>query len=254
MRQRIVAGNWKMNTRRQSAHDLAAAVARGVGSEETVGVIVCPPFPYLIPVGEALTGSKVVLGAQNCYDRNDGPFTGEVSPAMLLDVGCRYVILGHSERRHGLGEPDALVGSKVRAALEAGLRVILCIGETLSERQQGRFEEVFLRQGSALSGVKREQMGQLVLAYEPVWAIGTGQTATPEQAQNAHTFIRNHVRNAFDDQIADALPILYGGSVTADNAGELFRQPDVDGGLIGGASLKADQFLAIVRASVSVTR
>jgi triosephosphate isomerase len=250
MRQRIVAGNWKMNTTKQSARDLAAAVARGAAGVEGVGVIVCPPFPYLGIVGEAIAGSRVELGGQNCHDRPDGAFTGEVSAAMLADVGCRYVILGHSERRHYLGESDAFVGSKVRTALGAGLRVIFCVGETLDERQQGRFEEVVLRQLKAgLSGLSGEQLGQVVIAYEPFWAIGTGQTATPAQAQEAHHFIRGQVRKDLSEKIADALAILYGGSVNAGNAAELFRQVDVDGGLIGGASLKADAFLSIVQAA-----
>ncbi len=250
MRPRIVAGNWKMNTTKQTARDLAAAVVRGAAGVEGVGVIVCPPFPYLGVVGEALAGSRVELGAQNCHDRPEGAFTGEVSPLMLLDCGCRYVILGHSERRHSLGESDAFVGSKVRAALGAGLRVILCVGETLQERQQGRFEEVVLRQLKAgLSGLDGGQLGPVVIAYEPVWAIGTGQTATPAQAQEAHRFIRGHARQEFGEKTADALSILYGGSVNAGNAAELFRQPDVDGGLIGGASLKADTFLSIVQAA-----
>jgi triosephosphate isomerase len=250
MRQRIVAGNWKMNTTRQTARNLASAIVRGVDGMDGVGVIVCPPFPYLIGVGEAIAGSKVVLAAQNCHDRRDGAFTGEVSPTMLLDVGCRYVILGHSERRHGLGESDTFISSKVRAALDVGLRVILCIGETLDERQQGRFEEVFYRQlATALSGLKAEQLAQVTIAYEPVWAIGTGHTATPQQAQEAHVFIRNHIRKDFSGEAAESMSILYGGSVNAANAAELFRQPDIDGGLIGGASLKADAFLAIVQAA-----
>jgi triosephosphate isomerase len=250
MRQRIVAGNWKMNTRRHSARELAAAIVRGLGSEDTVEVLVCPPFPYLSVVAEALAGSKVLLGAQNCYDRNDGAFTGEVSPGMLVDVGCQYVIVGHSERRHILGESDALVASKVRAALEAGLRVIVCVGETMDERQQGRFEEVILRQvTAALSGLNAQQIARLMVAYEPVWAIGTGQTATPAQAQQAHVSLRAHIRKDFGENVAVSLPILYGGSVKAENVADLFRQPDVDGGLVGGASLKADQFLAIVAAA-----
>jgi triosephosphate isomerase len=250
MRQRIVAGNWKMNTRRQSASALAAALVRGVAGEQSVSVILCPPFPYLGVVGEALAGSKVLLGAQNCYDRNDGAFTGEVSPAMLVDAGCQYVILGHSERRHILNESDTLVSSKVRAALGDGLRVILCVGETLDERQQGRLEEVVARQlGTALSGLKGEQISRMVVSYEPVWAIGTGHTATPEQAQQMHAFIRSWIRRECGDSVAAMLPILYGGSVNAANAADLIRQPDVDGGLIGGASLKEEQFLAIVQAA-----
>ncbi len=246
MRQRIVAGNWKMNTRRQSARDLAAAVVRGTAGDAAVEVVVCPPFPYLPAVAEALAGSHVALGAQNCHDRSDGAFTGEVSAAMLADVGCRYVILGHSERRHGLGESDGFIRGKLQSALAAGLRIILCVGETLAERQAGQLQAVLSRQvQSALEGLNQQQLAQVVLAYEPVWAIGTGQTATPEQAQEAHAFLRDQVRRCGDGPAA-ALPILYGGSVTATNAAELFRQPDIDGGLIGGASLKPDQFQTIV--------
>ncbi len=251
MRPRIVAGNWKMNTTREPGRQLAAGIVTGLGSEQRVGVILCPPFPYLISVGEALAGSKVALGAQNCYDQPKGAFTGEVSPAMLLDVGCRYVIVGHSERRHVLGETDAMVNRKLRAALSAGLEAILCVGETLAERQEGRAEEVFYRQvATALSGLDAHAMSRLTLAYEPVWAIGTGHTATPEQAQHAHIRIREYIGKQFGEKVASGLPILYGGSVKADNARELFSQPDVDGGLIGGASLEVESFLAIVRAAL----
>jgi triosephosphate isomerase len=196
-----------------------------------------------------LAGSKVALGAQNCHDQAKGAFTGEVSPAMLLDAGCRYVIIGHSERRHGMGETDAMVNRKAKAALSAGLQVILCVGETLAERQESRTEEVLMRQSSAgLSGLDAAALSRLTLAYEPFWAIGTGQTATPGQAQQAHVFLREQVRKQFGEKSADGLPILYGGSVKADNARELFSQPDVDGGLIGGASLEVESFLGIVRA------
>ena len=251
MRQRIVAGNWKMHTTRETGRQLAAAIVKGLGAEDRVAVVVCPPFPYLIPVGEALAGSKVALGAQNCHSQPKGAFTGEVSPPMLIDVGCRYVILGHSERRHGMGETDALINQKVRAALAAGLEVILCVGETLAERQEGRDKEIFSRHVTAgLSGVDSASLAHVVIAYEPVWAIGTGLTATPEQAQDAHAFIRSHFSKDFGEKAASSLPILYGGSVKADNAGELFSRPDVDGGLIGGASLEVDGFLSIVRGAI----
>jgi triosephosphate isomerase len=253
MRARIVAGNWKMNTTRESGRQLAAGIVKGLAKEDRVGVVVCPPFPYLLSVGEVLIGSPVALGAQNCHDQPKGAFTGEVSPAMLVDAGCRYVIVGHSERRHGMGETDAMINRKARAALAAGLQVILCVGETLAERQEGKMQEVFSRQVSAgLSGLDSAAMSHLILAYEPVWAIGTGQTATPGQAQEAHAFIRSHVRKDVGEKAAVALPILYGGSVKADNARELFSQLDVDGGLIGGASLEVEGFLAIVRAAIPV--
>jgi triosephosphate isomerase len=246
----FVAGNWKMNTTSGSAKALATEVVHGVAGKSRVAVAVCPPFPYLPGVRDVLVGSQVALGAQNCSDKPDGAFTGEVSAGMLADVGCHWVILGHSERRHGLGESDAFINRKVHAALKAGLHVILCVGETLAERQAGRYEEVFQHQGrESLAGLDGNSLKNLVIAYEPVWAIGTGHTATPVQAQAAHLFIRNHVSQLFGEKPAAALPILYGGSVTAANARELFAMPDIDGGLIGGASLKAEAFLAIVQAA-----
>jgi triosephosphate isomerase len=250
MRPRIVAGNWKMNTTRDSARALARAVVEGAKGIEGVTVVVCPPFPYLIPVAEVLAGSKVALGGQNCYSEPAGAYTGEVSAGMLRDVGCTYVILGHSERRHGLGESDAFINFKVHAALEGGLQVILCVGETIEERRAKRMKQVFARQvAAALAGLAADALARLVLAFEPVWAIGTGETATPEQAQEAHAFIRSNVAELRGEKVAAALPILYGGSVKADNARSLFGQADVDGGLIGGASLKANEFLEIVKAA-----
>jgi triosephosphate isomerase len=255
MRRRIVAGNWKMNKDRAGAVALARAVAQGAGSVEAVKVVLCPPFPYLLPVADAVAGTKVRLGAQNCYFKDKGAYTGEVSPTMLRDVGCQYVILGHSERRHQMHEPDAIINQKVRAALEARLRVILCVGETLEERNDGRAEEVFYRQlASALVGLSKDSLDRFVIAYEPVWAIGTGQTATPEQAQAAHAGIRLKIGVDFGKEVAQALPILYGGSVNDKNARELFSQPDVDGGLIGGASLEPVPFLGIVEAAVATTK
>ena len=251
-RKKLVAGNWKMYTTAASARQLAAAVAAGVGPDAGVEVLVCPPFPYLGTVGEAIRGSAVMLGAQNCFHEKEGAFTGEVSPAMLLDQGCRYVILGHSERRHLLGESDETVNRKVYCALGVGLRVILCFGETLEERQAGRMKRVLQTQfQGSLAGVGKEALGQLVLAYEPVWAIGTGQNATPEQAQEAHVFLRSLVADAYGSEAAQALTIQYGGSVKPGNAAALFTQPDVDGGLIGGASLQAEAFLKIIEAARS---
>jgi triosephosphate isomerase len=251
MRQKFVAANWKMYTTTATAKQLAAAVVKGLGNETRVGVAVCPPAPYLIPVGDVLRGSAVALGAQNAYAEKEGAFTGEVSPVMLADVGCKYVILGHSERRHKLGESDALISRKVRAAIAAGLQVILCLGETLAERQANRTEAVLDTQlDGSLAGVDAAGFAKVVLAYEPVWAIGTGQNATPEQAQQAHAYIRSRIAGKFGDAAAQAVVIQYGGSVKPDNAASLMHQPDVDGGLIGGASLNADQFLAIVRAAL----
>ena len=250
MRKKFVAGNWKMFTTSATARQLAATVVSGLGAEQNVAVAVCPPFPYLSAVDEALKGSRVALGAQNCYHEKEGAFTGEVSPAMLVDVGCRYVILGHSERRHKLGETDAFINRKVRAALATGLEVILCLGETLDERQANRTEAVLETQlNGSLADLDAAALRRVVLAYEPVWAIGTGQNATPQQAQQAHAFIRGRIRQRFGEEAASTLLIQYGGSVKPDNADSLFGQADVDGGLIGGASLNADQFLAIVRAA-----
>jgi triosephosphate isomerase len=251
MRQKFIAGNWKMYTTAATARELASAIARGLGSESRVAVAVCPPFPYLLPVAEALRGSPVALGAQDVYCEKEGAFTGEVSPAMLLDVGCRYVIIGHSERRHILHETDALINRKVQAALAAGLHVILCVGETLAEREGNRTEAVLDAQLSGgLAGLTADRLAHLVIAYEPVWAIGTGRNATPQQAQEAHAFIRRRVGQMFGEKVASALPIQYGGSVKPDNAAALLGQPDIDGALVGGASLKADSFLAIVRAGI----
>jgi triosephosphate isomerase (TIM) len=246
MRTKFIAGNWKMFTTAATARQLAAAIAKGVGSQPKAQVAVCPPFPYLAAVAEAVRGSPVALGAQNCYHQMEGAFTGEVSPAMLVDVGCRYVILGHSERRHILGETDEFINCKVKAALDAGLQVIVCIGETLEERQGNLMEAVFTRQiGGSLAGISKEQMARIVLAYEPVWAIGTGQNATPEQAQAAHLWIRERLSELWGPGVAETMTIQYGGSVKPENVASLLGQPDVDGALVGGASLKADQFLAI---------
>jgi triosephosphate isomerase len=251
MRKKFVAGNWKMYTTGATAKQLAAAVVKGLGSEDRVTVAVCPPFPYLIPVAETLRGSRVGLGAQNVYPEKEGAFTGEVSPGMLTDAGCRYVIVGHSERRHKLGETDAFINRKVHAALAAGLTVILCIGETLEEREANRTEAVLAGQlAGSLSGITPTTLGGIVVAYEPVWAIGTGRNATPDQAQQAHAFIRRHMAKMCSEETARVLPIQYGGSVKPDNAASLLHQPDVDGALVGGASLQAEQFLAIVRAAL----
>ncbi len=248
-RKKFVAGNWKMNTTLAEAKALASAVTKGVESD-AVTVAVCPPYPWLMPVAEVLKGSRVALGAQNVFFEKKGAFTGEVSPGMLIEVGCEYVIVGHSERRHGLGEADSAINQKVHTALEEGLRVILCVGETLAERERNLQERVFQRQVyAACAGLTDDHFGRLVMAYEPVWAIGTGKVATPEQAQQAHHNIRHRMSQLYGDKVADALPILYGGSVTAENAAGLMSKPDVDGALVGGASLKADTFLAIVKAA-----
>ena len=251
MRKKFIAGNWKMFTTASGAEKLAAEVVKGFGGETRITLAVCPPFPYLERVAAVVRGSLVELGAQNIYPEKEGAFTGEVSPTMLMDVGCRHVILGHSERRHKLGETDAFINRKVHAALTAGLHVILCLGETLDEREANQTENVLDRQlTQGLAGVSAEALTRLVLAYEPVWAIGTGKNATPDQAQEAHAFLRRRVGDLCGLKAAQNLIILYGGSVKPDNARSLLTQPDVDGALVGGASLQAGPFLDIARAAL----
>ncbi len=249
MRRTFVAGNWKMNTTREEALKLTAALLAKLGDPGSVQIAVCPPFPYLQTVGESLRGSPIELGGQNLYPEAKGAFTGEVSPAMLKDCGCRWVILGHSERRHVMGETNAFIRKKVLAALAAGLGVILCIGEQLAEREAQRTEAVLAEQlAGSLPDLSPEQRQQMVLAYEPVWAIGTGVNATPEQAESAHQFIRGELAKRFGAAAAQGWRIQYGGSVTAANAATLLAQANIDGVLVGGASLKPDDFLAIIAA------
>ena len=247
MRKKIVAGNWKMNTTVPEGIELARAVA-GRSAEVPSGVqlIVAPPFTHLVPVSEAIAGSSVALCAQNCADKDKGAYTGEVSAAMLASVGCAYTILGHSERRQYYGETDEKLVAKLRLALDAGLQVILCVGENLQEREAGKHFDVCAAQiKNVLYQFPEEDVRRVVIAYEPVWAIGTGKTATAEQAQEIHAFIRKTIAEKFGARLADETTILYGGSCKPSNARELFAQPDIDGGLIGGAALKADDFLGI---------
>ncbi|MCH8829414.1 MAG: triose-phosphate isomerase [Planctomycetes bacterium] len=252
MRRPFVAGNWKMNTIGESARALARAIAAH-GSEEGVDVLVAPPFPYLAAVSACLSSSGVLLAAQNMSQEPCGAFTGEIAVEMLRDVGCDYVILGHSERRHIMGETDDLISRKVRAALAAGLKVIFCVGEQLSEREAGQMEAVLDRQiQRGLETVDDSAIGNLVIAYEPVWAIGTGVTASPEQAESAHSHLRNRLSERYNSQVAEQTRLLYGGSVKPDNAFELLSQPNVDGALVGGASLNAEAFLAIIDAAARV--
>jgi triosephosphate isomerase (TIM) len=249
MRVKLVAGNWKMNGSLGSAQALLKAILPPLAALDRARYAVCPPFPYLAAVGQALRGSNVALGAQDVCQFDDGAYTGAVSGAMLADCGCRYALVGHSERRAVFGESDEAIALKHAQALKHGLTPILCVGETLAEREAGTTEAVVARQLDAV--VKRSgiaAVGQGVVAYEPVWAIGTGKTATPQQAQDVHAFIRGRIAAA-DRKVAEALTILYGGSVKAGNAAQLFAMPDVDGGLIGGASLAADEFVAICRAA-----
>ncbi len=235
-----------MNLNRAGAVALAEAIVRGASQVDHVDLAVCPPSVYLEAVGQVVKGTPVALGAQNMFYRASGAFTGEISPTMLVDLGCRYVILGHSERRHVLRETSEEVNRKVHAALQVGLVPIVCVGELLSEREAGETAEVIRRQfDGSLSGLSAEQMVKVVIAYEPVWAIGTGKVATTEQAQEVHAQLRDIIRLRYNGQVAESVRILYGGSVNAENAGPLLAQPDIDGVLVGGASLKADQFLGI---------
>lgn len=247
MRKKIVAGNWKMNTTVPEGVELAkAVVARSAEVPANVKLIVATPFTHLYPVCEVLKGSPVGLSAENCADKEKGAYTGEVSAAMLASVGCQYTILGHSERRQYYGETDAKLVDKVRLALGAGLDVILCVGENLEEREAGRHFEVCESQiKNVLYTLGAEDMKHIVVAYEPVWAIGTGKTATAEQAEEIHAFIRKTITDKFGAQVAEDTTILYGGSCKPSNAKELFAQKDIDGGLIGGAALKADDFIGI---------
>ena len=249
MRAKLVAGNWKMNGSLASGQALLKAILPPVATLSRARYAVCPPFPYLAAIGQALRGSNVALGAQDLCQFDDGAYTGAVSGAMLAENGCRYAIVGHSERRAVFGEADDVVAQKYEQALKHGLTPILCVGESLAEREEGATEAVVARQLDA--AVKRcgiAAIGQGVVAYEPVWAIGTGKTATPQQAQDVHAFIRGRVGTS-DRKVADALTILYGGSVKTGNAAQLFAMQDVDGGLIGGASLVAEEFVAICRAA-----
>lgn len=246
----LVAGNWKMNTDLSDARALARDVVKEVGDPGAVKVVVCPPYISLGGVWEVVDGSAVALGAQNMHEEESGAFTGEVSGPMLRSVGCGYVILGHSERRQYFGETDAGVNAKIKAAQKHGLIPIVCVGETLDERKRGDAETVVGRQLSeGLSGIAVDDPDDFVLAYEPVWAIGTGETATPDQAQEMHAFIRSKLKAQFGDAAGRDIHILYGGSVKPNNAAELFGRQDVDGGLIGGASLKGTDFAAIVDAA-----
>ncbi len=253
MRKRYVVGNWKMHTTRKEAEQLARSVARSVGGEQRVQVVLCPPAPYLAIVRDAIQGSSVLLGAQNCYHEAKGAFTGEISPAMLIDMGCTHVILGHSERRRlaDFHESSELIHKKVMQALKLGLHVIVCAGETKAERDAGREYEVVSEQlRDSLKDYPLDRLSQLTVAYEPVWAIGTGVNATPEQAQDMHLFTRSRAAAVCGEAKANDVSLLYGGSVKPDNAAVLMDQPDVDGVLVGGASLLADDFLKIIAAAL----
>ena len=252
MRNFIIAGNWKMNLGRAEAVDLAAAVAAAADSFGSTDVVLCPPSCYLDCVVQSVGESDVGVGAQNAYAEKKGAFTGELSPVMLRDLGADYVILGHSERRNLFGESDELVNRKLHAALAEGLKPIVCVGELLEQRESGRTAAVIEQQfRGSLAGLDHDQMRTVVIAYEPVWAIGTGKVASPEQAEEVHQQIRSLLQQHFDAAVADEVRIQYGGSVSPANAAELLAQPNVDGALVGGASLKSDSFLAIVAATAN---
>jgi triosephosphate isomerase len=250
IRKKIVAGNWKMNKSVAEAVDLAKGVRLELAEVADVEVVLCPPFTALKAVGDVIANTTIKLGGQNMHWEGYGAFTGEVCAGMLRDLYCHYVILGHSERRALFGETDEIVNRKAKAALAGNLTPIVCVGETLAEREANRTEGVVGSQlRGSLAGLGGDELRRVVIAYEPVWAIGTGRTATPAQAQAAHAFVRGVLAGLSDDAVAGGMRIQYGGSVKASNAGELFSQPDIDGGLIGGASLEARSFVEIVRAA-----
>jgi triosephosphate isomerase len=249
-RRKVVAGNWKMNMDLASGENLVKSLVSDLRGTEKTDVILCPPFPLLAMLSEVLAETSFGLGAQNLFWEEKGAYTGEVSADMLVSVGCKYVIIGHSERRKYFEETDEMVNRKLKGALRSGLIPIMCIGETLDERQTNQTEQVVKTQmQDGLQDLGREELNKMIIAYEPVWAIGTGKNATPEQAVEVHQFIRHTLRQWFDDQLAQETRIQYGGSVNENNALEILSQTDIDGALVGGASLKADSFTEIVRAA-----
>jgi triosephosphate isomerase len=254
MRKPFIAGNWKMNTDSHSAPELVKAIGRGLAEVDTgkVDVAVMPPFVYLAQVVSAARASRIAVGAQDIFHEQKGAFTGEISACMIKDIGCNYCLCGHSERRHVIGEEDELINKKVTAAINGGLLPILCVGELLEERDADKTEQVVERQiRKGFAGLGVEKARAVTVAYEPVWAIGTGRTATSQQAQEVHAMIRGLLAELYDRSFADSVRIQYGGSVKPDNAAELMANEDVDGLLVGGASLKADDFLAIIKASAA---
>ncbi|NOS35183.1 MAG: triose-phosphate isomerase [Deltaproteobacteria bacterium] len=244
----FIAGNWKMNGTTEEAERLIKGLKEALGGVDSTEVAVAPPYISLQLVGKLLEGTPIKLAAQDLYWEESGAFTGEISPAMLKDVGCEYVIIGHSERRHIMNETDEMVNRKLASALRGGLKPILCVGETLDERERGEAFTVVKRQvAEGLKGVLPAQMREVTIAYEPVWAIGTGKTATPDEAEEIHSTIRKLLHDTYDRESLQDTRILYGGSVKADNVDTLMAQPNIDGALVGGASLKADDFARIVK-------
>ena len=248
MRRALIAGNWKLHKTVPEALDLVQSLKESLADVQDIDIVVAPVYTALYPVSPILAGSNIALAAQNCYPEPQGAFTGEVSAPLLRDAGCRYAIVGHSERRQLFGESDAFINAKIKALLAEGLEAIFCIGETLAEREGGEMFEVLRRQLSGgLAGLSADEMAHVVVAYEPVWAIGTGKTASTEQAEEVHAFLRGLLQGLFDPQIAQQTRILYGGSVKPDNVDGLMAQEDIDGCLVGGASLKAADFVRIAR-------
>lgn len=249
MRKMVIAGNWKMHNDLKESVQLVSGIKQNLSDNENVDVIVCPPYTSLETVSALVKNSAIKLGAQNMHFEDKGAFTGEISGNMLLGVGCEYVILGHSERRTLFGETNEIINKKLKKALEVGLKPIFCIGETLEERESNATFKVIEKQlTDGLAGFRESQLNDLIIAYEPVWAIGTGKTATPEQAQEVHDYIRKLIGKLFSSNLAQSLIIQYGGSVKPDNAKELLSQNDIDGALVGGACLKPDSFLSIIEA------
>jgi len=247
MRKPLIAGNWKMNKTIDEAVSLVNTIKAGVHQISGVDVLVCPPATALSSVAEALDRTNIELGSQNMYAATEGAYTGEVSPLMIKDIGCRYVILGHSERRSIFGETDKIVNDKVKTALQFNLIPIVCVGETLDEREKGQAKDIVRMQiADSLKGLTKDDMHNVVIAYEPVWAIGTGKTATPAQAEEVHRFIRQLINQTFDASVSESIRILYGGSMKPENVTDLMKQENIDGGLIGGAALKGESFIQLV--------
>ncbi len=251
MRRKVIAGNWKMNNNLSESQNLITKLVSGLSNEKlNCDVIICPPFTSLSETSSLIKNTIVKLGAQNMYFEENGAFTGEISSSMLKSVGCEFVILGHSERRTIFNEPDQLINKKIKKALQSGLKPIFCVGETLEERESGITEQIIKRQVTeGLKEISANEMDKIIIAYEPVWAIGTGKTATPQQAEEVHAFIRNLVKDLYSASVSDKLIIQYGGSVKPDNAAELMSQKDIDGALVGGACLKADSFISIIKSA-----
>ncbi|MFZ0456833.1 MAG: triose-phosphate isomerase [Ignavibacteriaceae bacterium] len=250
MRRKIIAGNWKMNNDINGTINLISNLVKSLNNSENCDVIVCPPFTSLTEANSQIKNTVIKLGAQNMYFENEGAYTGEISAQMLKSAGCEFVILGHSERRAIFNESDSLINKKIKKAISSGLKPIFCVGESLEQREKGVMKDIIKTQVTeGLNDISAEEIKTLIIAYEPVWAIGTGRNATPEQAQEVHEFIRSLIKEKYSEEIADNMIIQYGGSVKPDNAKDLLSQKDIDGALVGGASLKADLFLGIIRAA-----